>query len=129
MAENIEKHWHHVDKSVMRRLVCIKSAAWIRTNCPSAAGSLHLPLAGGSSEKSIYRPARICSANFLVTAGRPGAEGTVCKRAGWLVDPLPWLMVGNRDSASWTSMGGALGRRLTASIASAFGNCPSLMPV
>ena len=85
------KHWVHVARSGIIFLVPETSSARTTMMCPSSwldRGRVR-PFAGGSSEKSMYCPARICSTSFRGTAGNPAPTDTIFPAAtfGWVCDP------------------------------------------
>ena len=77
----------------MSRFDCNRSAACTSKSWPSLACiCLHLPFAGGSSEKSTKLPARMTSVSFLMSGGRPGAIVVVGHVAFALILLLLMLM-------------------------------------
>ena len=72
------KHCTQVAKSGITLRECIKSEAWTISIWPSndCGTERALPLAGGSSAKSTYSPAKALSSIFLGIAGRPAPSET-----------------------------------------------------
>ena len=84
-------------KSPGRVLACVAAAGHMlgtRIMFPSGIGiGLILPLAGGSSAKSIYSPAKMRSTTFLGNGGRPRANwagvgwlGPASEQSSWVID-------------------------------------------
>ena len=133
-----EKHCTQVAKSGMRRFCCSKSWALTRRTPPSGGCmGLTFPFAGGSSARSMNSPARIRSASFFETGGRPwptmcwedilpAVDGAPADRVKMLLNNVNWAMLWE---VVWMS-GGVGGSKFTVGgMSCGEGNAPSGWPI
>ena len=134
-----EKHWIQVARSGMRRFCWSKSWALTRRTPHSGdCRGLTFPFAGGSSARSTNSPARIQSASFFETGGRPwpticwkdklAAVCAVCDAPAdevevWLINwAMSWVVF-------WMSGGGGGSKFRVGGMSCGDGNIPSGWPM